>query len=229
PEYLLAQMVSDNYSQFVDAASRKANFDSPSFIGLMQQVKGMGDDGIIGEGRPYFYPIQINSPGDYMTSLKGFLAKNMKLLIMPHPEEVAAGGYFMNYLTIGLNAKSQVKEQAWDFLKFMMSDQITTPPNTAGFPINKKAFAAELAQLKDDGSVPTVKEGPLKGVPVKVDNGKLDQLQSFLEGAIHPALFRSDQVAQFVTDESKAFFSGQKSAEDVARLIQNKVTTYLNE
>lgn len=229
PEYMLMQMVTDHYSLFIDEAVRRAHFDTATFTALMQQVKTMADEGIIGEGRPYFFPVQINSPGDYLTSLKSYLAPNVKLYIKPHAQDVAAGGYFRSYRTVGLNANSQVKQQAWDFIKFMMSEEIETLPNSAGFPINQNAFAKEMERLKAEGSVPTVPEGPLHGAPVPVDPVKLEVLESFLTGAIHAVSYKPSEVEQIVVAESKAFFSGQKSAEDVAKLIQNKVTTYLNE
>ena len=38
-----------------------------------------------------------------------------------------------------------------------------------------------------------------------------------------------EEVSKIVQEETGAFFSGQKSAEQVAEVIQNRVTTYLNE
>ena len=37
------------------------------------------------------------------------------------------------------------------------------------------------------------------------------------------------EVENIIKEEASAFFSGQKTAEEVAELIQNRVTTYLNE
>lgn len=39
----------------------------------------------------------------------------------------------------------------------------------------------------------------------------------------------NNKIQSIISEEVKAFFSGQKSAEDVAKLIQNRVMTYLNE
>jgi multiple sugar transport system substrate-binding protein len=36
-------------------------------------------------------------------------------------------------------------------------------------------------------------------------------------------------IADMVTEEAAAFFAGDKSAEDTARIIQNRVNTYVNE
>ncbi|MDU0329002.1 hypothetical protein RW092_02135 [Paenibacillus sp. 3LSP] len=174
--------------------------------------------------------VQINSPADYFESLKSYRSPNMKLYVKPHAQDVGAGGYFQPYQSIGLNRSSKAKEQAWDFVKFMISNQVPVDPNHAGFPLNKQLYKQEVEQLKKEGGVQTAKEGPLKGVPVQVELDKLVAFEQFLTGATHMvSKFQPDQLSEIITEDSKAFFSGQKSAEDVAGLIQNKVTTYLNE
>ena len=40
---------------------------------------------------------------------------------------------------------------------------------------------------------------------------------------------RNEVVEKIINEEAAAFFGGQKTAEEVAELIQNRVTTYLNE
>ncbi|WP_195574938.1 hypothetical protein [Paenibacillus sp. 1001270B_150601_E10] len=38
-----------------------------------------------------------------------------------------------------------------------------------------------------------------------------------------------DKVVSIAKEESVSFFRGQKSAEEAAKLIQNRISTYLNE
>lgn len=231
PENLLADIALDNYSLFVDTESRKGNFESASFTALMNQVKSMYDNHIVTtdpRSKAYFRTIHINSPWDYLVSLREY-GENMKYYMKPHAQETTAGGYFRPYKSISMNANSKVKEEAWDFIKFMMSGEIETPPTKAGFPINKKSFANQIKQLKEEGTVKAYEEGPLQGMAIKVDQAKLDQLESLVGGATHQVEIKSAKVNDIIVNESKAFFAGQKSADDVAKLIQNKVTTYLNE
>ena len=42
-------------------------------------------------------------------------------------------------------------------------------------------------------------------------------------------LEQDDAIYNIVFEQAQAFYSGQKTAEEVARLIQNKVTIYVNE
>jgi multiple sugar transport system substrate-binding protein len=244
PEYLLGEMVSDNNSLFLDAANGKARFDSASFTGLMKQVKTLFDDGVVSKmGRgvnAYFQSIQINSPKDYMESMQGYalgvklankdLGKHVKLYAKPHAQDTAAGGYFKTYRSVAIGANSKVKSEAWDFVEFLMSEEMQSPTTTTGFPINKAAYAKQVQELKNQGTIKSFPQGPLQGATIQVDDAMLDGLNGYLNGAVHPVSeAKSDKVWEIVVAEAKAFYAGQKSAEDVASLIQNKVTTYLNE
>ena len=41
--------------------------------------------------------------------------------------------------------------------------------------------------------------------------------------------FSSDSIFDIVREQSQAYFSGQKTAEDVAKLVQSKANIYVNE
>lgn len=192
PEYLLADIVLDNYSLYIDQASSAAHFDNDSFTTLMDQVKTMFEDNIINtdsRSDAYFWNVQINSPWDYLVSLREY-GEHMKLFIKPHASDKPAGGYFRTYRDVGINANSKVQAEAWDFIKFMMTEQIQTPPEAAGFPINKNVFANQIKQLKEQGKVKAYEEGPLQGLTFEVDGAMLDQLDSFVNGAIHQVEFK---------------------------------------
>jgi multiple sugar transport system substrate-binding protein len=229
PESILTMMVMDDYETFVDVKNRKASFESQAFIGRMKEVKAMAENGIIGDQRPYFFHAQINSPGDYMTTLNEFGGAEMRLYAKPHAKETGPGGYFRSYRTIGLSAASTVKQEAWKFIKFMMSDDISATPLSAGFPINKALYEKGLEELRQTGTVKGHEEGPLHGASVKVDDANLERLTGYVNGAVHPVAYQASRLEELILQESAAFFSGQKTAEAVAKLIQNKATTYLNE
>lgn len=231
PEYLLADMILDNYSLYINRVTGEAHFEDDAFTSLMDQVKTMFDDRIVNtdfRSKSYFRNIQINSPWDYLVTLREY-GENMKLFIKPHASDTPAGGYFRTYRDVAINANSKVQAEAWDFIKFMMSEPTQTPLEAAGFPINKKAFTQRISQLKEQGKVQAYKEGPLQGEIFEVDGAMLDRLDSFVNGAIHQVDFKSDKVRDIIVQDAVAYFTGQKSADDVASLIQNKVTTYLNE
>ncbi|WP_227793400.1 ABC transporter substrate-binding protein [Paenibacillus guangzhouensis] len=238
PPYLLNEMVKDQYTTFVDQAKGEAKFDSETFTILLEQVKSLFDEQIVSETarQAIFWNTSIVSPTDYIRTMKQseFFTKGYaytsKLYAKPHADGQPAGGYFRTYKTIGMNAKSEVKAEAWDFIKFMLSDEIQARAGSAGFPLNKNVYQKQVQQLLQEGKVVSDQEtGPLKGKVFDVTAQDLQGLEHFLADAIYSVEFRPSKIDEIITNESKAFFSGQKSAEAVAKLIQNRVTTLLNE
>ena len=62
----------------------------------------------------------------------------------------------------------------------------------------------------------------------RISDSEVDQMYGFLKGLTSDAYFDSN-VENIVAEETAAFFEGQKSAEDVAGVIQSRVQIYINE
>lgn len=229
-QMLLAEMVKENYSHLVNESTRTASFDSAAFTDMMGQVKMMYDDGVFAStrGSSYFSPRNVNSAWDYLVTMKES-GNDARLYAKPRAEGTTAGGYFYPYKVIGINDKSAVKQEAWEFLQYLMSENVQPAPERAGFPVNKKVYEKQVQQLLASGTVKTYEEGPLHGQSIPVDPAQIQLLNGYLSGAIHPVAFQPSKIEEIVQKESEAYFSGQKPASDVAKLIQNKVMTYLNE
>lgn len=238
PEYFLNEMVNDRFATFVDREKGKANFESEAFLDLLRQVKSLFDENIITD-KPelaLFRRASIVSPADYIREmnqsefLSDGLAYKSKLYLKPNANGQHGGSYFRTYKTLGINAKSAVKEEAWDFIKFMLSDEMEGRSDSAGFPLNKAVYDKQVRQLLQEGTVKSDQPvGRMKGKEFKITEQDMKALDKFLSGAIYPVEFNPSKIDEMIQEESKAYFSGQKSAEDVAKLIQNRVTTVLNE
>ncbi|CAH0121658.1 Putative ABC transporter substrate-binding protein YesO [Paenibacillus sp. CECT 9249] len=220
-DYFVRSIMTDNYGMFVDEAKRTAHFNSQSFSDLLKQIKSMFDEGIIAGGPAYFSNITLSSPTDYLTSLRMF-GEQTAFYVKPHATGAAAGATFATGYHLAVNAKSKVKDEAWDFLKYLLRH------TSIGFPVNKQLYLEEVQKLKEKGTITPDKMGPLQGKTFNVDAAQLDLLENFVDQAAQERN-GSGKVLDMVVEESAAFFAGQKSAEDVARLLQNKATTFLNE
>ncbi|MCR8844518.1 extracellular solute-binding protein [Paenibacillus sp. SC116] len=227
PAQMLSYLVTDNYSQLVDSSTSNAKFQSPFFIDMLGQVKAMYDNKVItadplGVGEAYFYPLLLLSPSDYFTETVGFF-KQGKVYRKPHTSEQLSGVSFKGANPIAINANSKVKPEAWKFLTFLLSDQFQSKPNQQGFAVNKSANEKVMKQLLEKGKV-----GSHTGVDVPVTAADMEMLKQMIAEA-NIFVKEDDKIHSIINEEATAYFSGQKSAEDVANLIQNRVTTYLNE
>lgn len=233
PENMINDLVNGQYATFVDLESKKANFDSAAFIELLKEVKFMFDEKMISEDYGgIFYNEVINSPQTYIRELRNsdFLKKpyKSKFYSRPNASGQAAGGFFRTYKTIGINASSAVKDEAWDFVKFMLSDEMQD--QASGFSLNKASYKKVAQDVLKKGKVMSDQpEGAMKGKEFEITQKDIDDLEKLITGLKYPVEFKPSKIEEILLKESKAYFTGQKTPEAVAKLIQNRVTTVLNE
>lgn len=231
PEYFANERISENIDKFMNWSEKKASFDSAEFIGLLNEIKSYYDNKIFvepnksgdtGMGRSIKRGETMNSKEAFINlKLTGFdslsfgntLFANPQIF-MPPTEEGSKGNSFNVGMLLGMNEKSKNKDQAWDFLKFLLSDEMQSEPELLGLPLNKKAAEAKISALS---------EGENKLSPEFLEKAKeiMPQLTRF--GGIEP------KIKDIVMEETALFFKGEKSAEDVAKALQNKITLYMEE
>lgn len=226
PEVILQEWVADSYGEFVDLSTRKAKFDSPAFTDLLRQVKKLYDDKIltaqpVDNERPLFNSARILAPADFIGHYT-----NPKLLQKPHPEGKTGGIRIVTTSELAIQANSAVKEDAWKFMAFLLSEEVQSSPYEEKFSLLKSVNEKKLDELRKQTKGGVYKHAD--GKTAKVSEEDFARFKQFL----HTADNYSDldvKVLNIIYDEAEAFFSGQKSAEEVAKLIQNRTTTYLNE
>ncbi|BFT73703.1 ABC transporter substrate-binding protein [Paenibacillus sp. P36] len=227
PEILLQEMMVDHYAQFVDHTAKKATFDSPLFIEAMQQIKKMYNDKVMTSesadvGKQMFYSTVLRSPVDFIDGLHQFFA-NPKLLQKP---EQTGGTRIVTSTQLAIQAKSPVKEEAWKVIAFLLSEEGQSLQDREGFSLLKSVNEKKLNSIQEQ-----VKSGTYKlkdGKVPKVSDEEFNKFKQLLSTADNYPMVDGSVIAM-IGDEARAFFGEQKSALEVAKLIQSKATTFLNE
>jgi multiple sugar transport system substrate-binding protein len=239
---LLDTMLNPGIDRFLDTANKKASFDSPEFINLLNLAKSMADNHIaISERKEsinLFTADNFRYMDDFLMLPQTVFDGRGALFKAPSILAADQGYSYRSNFSLGINDKSKNKQEAWEFVKFALSDQIQTDRAMRGIPVSKSAFHQLQNQLQDPKA--SKEDGKDKGPRKKGNvNGKeitfkeptqeeVDQLESFITG-INSVQETDEKLYSFVFDELAPFTSGQKSAEEVAKVIQSKVNTYLNE
>ena len=127
-----------------------------------------------------------------------------------------------------INNQSKNKKTAWAFLKFLLTKDMQLSSNLVnmGLPLNNEA-RIEKAELTFSGA--------LYGRSQVMN----DQLKQAMENYIAAVEKLSDNINCFtvqdtiisdiITDEARYFFYGNRTADEAARVIQNKADLYLSE
>lgn len=230
PDMLMQEMTVDNYEAYVDTSDKQAKFDSPEFIALLHQVKQMYDDGVMteesaGSGKQLFYSAVLRDPKDVIDVPHQYFEHP---ILMQKPHNPAQSGTMRIIPTslFGIRAKSQVSEEAWKLIRFLLSEEAQKLPEREGFSLLSSINSQQLDDIKQQ-----IADGSYKlpdGAAVKAADEEFDRFRQMLDAVDQYSPLEA-KVISIVGEESLAFFSGQKSAEEAAKLMQNRVTTFLNE
>ncbi|WP_176444751.1 ABC transporter substrate-binding protein [Paenibacillus herberti] len=231
PEMLLSDRIGENLEQYINWNEKKAGFDTPEFIALLNEIKAYFDNKIIQEPQQTAGGVgKAIKMGESMKMKEAFI--NLKLqrfdslnfgqmvfekpeLFVPPTEDGSKGSSFTAGMLLAMNEKSKNKDGAWDFLQFLLSEEMQTAPDLGGLPVNKKAAESQIDAMTKAGENPLTPELAEKAKEI------VPKMQRF--GGIEP------KINDIVKEETALFFKGEKSAEDVVKSLQNKVTLYMEE
>lgn len=134
-------------------------------------------------------------------------------------------------MSIGISSFSSHQEEAWDFIKSLLGTDIMVElARTSGNPANREAV--DILSQEDIDFYNEMKnkypDDPLmwQTRPIDADSAKeyaeiLDHVT--MKTATYPT------IIAIVEEEAASYFAGQKTADDVAKIIQDRVTTVLQE
>lgn len=234
PAALLRMIVMSDYDHYINQEEKTASFDTGEFAGLLNQLKELYGAGMLSdnfakaiENRDIFRHELFHNP---MQALEALLSKRQ--VWNPPGSGKQAGLRFSSNMMLAINAKSGVTDEAWKFLSYLLSEEAqSNPAMFTWFPMNKAAVAAKLQQAASaPAESKTLLGAPSDNAqaPVEVTAQTTEQLMAFIG---QPGYFQGSdpRLMDIVETETAAFFAGEKTAETVAELIQNRAKTYLNE
>ena len=224
--------VNDN---FIDYDNKTAKFNSKEFIELLNFVKSFptdlvcspvmdrtelhkkADPGTIG-----FIPAELQ---DYssLSYNQAVFNEEVEYLDMPLYNGKRNAKSFELYRSFAINEKSELKEEAWEFIKVLLSDELQSSPDNHGFPVNLFALQ-EQANLGLTSSNNYYEGRNVK--PLKLED--IDMINKMM-GEIKAVNYSESNADKIVFDGADEFFSGKKTAEEAANQIQNKINIYLGE
>lgn len=148
--------------------------------------------------------------------------------------------------SMGISTKSKNKEAAWAFISSMLTEEYQESLTSSrgggyGFPVSKAALEKQFE--KDTTPDYYEDENGEQVEQMKTSWGyddfqmdiyaatqeEVDEVKALIASAVTISGSADEQLSGIITEEAEAFFNGQKSAADVAGIIQNRIQTYVNE
>ena len=160
------------------------------------------------------------------------------------PTESGAGSFIDAEYSYAIFAKSANKDGAWQFLRRFLTEDYQENKDykygyDSGIPVVKKLVQAQANKLmerpywEDENGNKNYYDDTfwINGESIIIDQftqSEVDSLMNFVNG-VNKTGYYDEDVLKIVSEEAGSFFSGSKSAMDVANMIQNRVQLYVNE
>ena len=156
-----------------------------------------------------------------------------------YPSNGGSGSYITPTIALGINTKAKQKDGAWEFLRNFLMEDYQENNIEWYFPTLQTALDAmfEEAMTEDyyelDGEKikqPKTTWGydDWEAEIYAATKEQVDAVKELIE--ITDGVFNSNQeIANIISEEAAPFFDGQKSAKDVADVVQSRVKIYVNE
>ncbi len=254
---ILSWGLSLEMNRLVDWSTGKCAFDTPAFTDILKLAAQFPKDfdyenmeweeetERIASGRQMLMQVWL-SDFESIQMYDAIFGGDATYIGFPTSEGVGSMLQF-NDEGYAISAKCPYKDAAWQFLREMLTSKYQEE-NVWAFPTNRVAFEKKLKEamtpqyMMDDKGNYILDEN---GEKIEQDRGtwgwgsleirikaltqaQADKVMELIEGATRVANY-DEELTQIITAECEAFFAGQKSAEDVGRLLQSKMTIYVNE
>lgn len=243
----------NNIDEFIDWETGKCYFDGGDFARVLEFAarfpeEGTGENDIGISARLRADKILLME--DFVSSVQEYQMMNglfgEEVSYVGYPNQERQGNLISSQGgCVGISAKSKNKEGAFDFVKSLLSDEyqdsLLSEHGSWGFPVKRSALEKQFEM--DMTPEYTEDENGEKIECPKTSWGfddfnmeiyaatseEVDAIRTLLESADRATGSVDDQLVNIITEETEPFFKGQKSAEDTAAVIQNRIQIYVNE
>ncbi len=232
---IMSVLLSHNMDQFVDWDTGECKFLEEDFIRILEYAKTYGTEyESVGtrEGfssGAYILSSEHISEIEFIQVLEGMFEGEVRFIGYPVPE---GSGIMLSPINcMGISDQSDNKEGAWEFFAYLLSEEQQNRPYRWSLPI----MHAGLEKLCQDAADPSNNEGYSTWgyddfeVEIKAaTEQQVAQFKELLQNAQNLPNY-DVQLDNIIYEETESYFAGQKTAQEVADVIQSRVEIYVNE
>ncbi len=240
-------------TDFVDVSTGKCNFNSQDFIEMLEFVNTLpeGNEEFdeeywnnyymnyatqYREDRTLLKECYINDARNMNREINGYFGEDISYIGFPTLS--GKGSVVVANQKFVLSAKSEDLDGAWQFIRYYLTEEYQSSISY-GLPVSKKVFlekAQEATQnpywMDENGEKQEYEDtfyiNDEEIVLPNMTQEQVDEFVAFVE-SIDKCSYYNQDVQEIIQEEAAAFFSGQKSAQDVAGIIQSRVQIFVNE
>ena len=230
---ILAELLPGMQGEFIDWDEKKAYFDTPEFVNLLELCKECEKESLVRNGVSYdsleyadkvmMMPLSMYDPGGYM-NLHGYYGENALLYGYPTMDGQV---FLVNNAAdaCGIYSGSENKEGAWEFLRTLFSEDYQK--RMTGYSVSWAVRESCWYEMWDPYKSQNIFiNGVNAGSPTDED---IELVADMILNGNLTANLMNYAIENLVMEEADAYFEDDRTAEEAAGNIQNRVQLMLGE
>lgn len=245
---ILQSCIQMSGEQFINWETGECSFDSEGFVKFLEFVKQFPEEwqerdesywnnyeSMYREGRTLLQQEYISGFSDFNRIEKGTFGEPVTMI--GFPSENKNGSAFDWNMNFAISAKSANKDGAWEFLRYFLSYEYQK--DMWGIPLNlqcyeemkEKAMQKPYYMDENNKKVEYDETYYIDGVEIVIPPMTKEEVQEAEDFifSINQVSAYNESLNNIIMEEAEGFFAGQKSAKEVADIIQSRAKIYVNE
>jgi ABC-type glycerol-3-phosphate transport system substrate-binding protein len=247
-EAFLSATLTQKMSEFVDFETGLCSFENISFTQLLHRTERFPLN-----REDYTVPLDFQSGNPPLLWLGNFhafsimsgfapqlikadtFAEEIVYLGFPANEAVINGSICNPFELFAVFEKAKEKDGAWEFAKYLLTDFQETAgmglaSSLSGFPLKISAleFLVKEAEKPEPYEIEYIDRDGMPFYVLPPTDREIERVLELVDSLIYIDL--TDKfIMSIILEEAGAYFTGQKTPEQVAEVVQNRVSIYLKE
>lgn len=239
--------------EYINWETGECYFNTPEFIQLLEFANEFpaeidyqtlyndpnyweSQETIFRDGRALLQPYTLANFQDFVYCEQGTFGEQVTAIGFPVKEGV--GNALSGNQIFAISAKSKNQDVAWEFLRYYLTDEYQDNIRY-GWPIKLSSMDKLIEAAKkrpsyedENGNIieydDTYYVNGMEIILNPLTQEDCDRVLSYIKSAEHVYSYNTD-ITAIIEEECAAYFEGQKSAKEVADIIQSRVHIYVNE
>ena len=237
---IMRSLISLNYDEFIDLEKGTCNFNNQDFQDVLALAAKYPEE--------YKYDEESNQMDDfkngkqllYVTSLPEFsLGQSLNSICgedvtyIGYPTSNGNGAMMSFYGMTGITVNCKVPELMWEFMRYMY-----LPDSAEEYYAGSEYYSGSILNSELDKYLDSAKTWKNRGemgydtysVELKTPTeAEVENMRDILKNTTAVQDSVSTSIMNIISEEAAAYFTGEKTAADVAAVVQSRVDIYLSE
>ena len=242
-------------NEFVDLETGTCNFNSPQFIAALEYAATLPEEfsedywenydwtlyeSMYRDNKALMCNVYIYDVKNMNYSIKGQMGEDITFIGFPVGE--GHGSYLQaTGPSFALSSKSAYQDGAWQFVRKYITEEYQTATDNGiyGLRVLKSAFVEKAQEalerpywLNDEGEKEYYDNYYyINGEEIILDpftQEEVDEICNFIY-SVNKTSYYDEEIYKIIEEEAGSFFSGAKTAAEVAPIIQSRIQLYVDE